>query len=123
MNDIQRRKSGAEDLSLKFVLTVFQAVWTLELGEFGEVIVEASGKPPIFITFGWSLGMIMSFSVLFTEDQVPQERPGQRPEHQECSERSASSKIQKLYDRSRYTSLVSPSHGTKKEAKSKPVVK
>ena len=95
MNDIQRRKSGAEDLSLKFVLTAFQAVWTLELGEFGEVISEASEKPPTFITFGWSLGMIMSFSVLFTGDQVPQERPGWGPEHQECSERSASSKFQK----------------------------
>ena len=44
MNDIQRRKSGAEDLSLKFVLTVFQAVWTLEFGEVEEVNSEASGK-------------------------------------------------------------------------------
>ena len=73
MNDIQRRKSGTEDLSLKFVLTVFQAVWTLEFGEFGEVISEASEQSPIFITFGWSLGMISSSSVLFTEDMVPQE--------------------------------------------------
>ena len=93
MNDIQRRKSGAEDLSLKFVLTVFQAVWTLEFGEFGELISEASGEPPGFITFGWSFGMIMSFSVLFTGDPVPQERPGRRREHQECPERPASPKI------------------------------
>ena len=57
MNDIQRRKSGTEDLSLKFVLTVFQAVWTLEFGEFGEVISEASEQSSIFITFGWSLGI------------------------------------------------------------------
>lgn len=95
MNDIQRRKSGAEDLSLKFVLTVFQAVWTLEFGEFGEVISEASAKPPVLITFGWSLGMIISFSVLFTGNQVPQDGPGWRLEHEECSERSASSKFQK----------------------------
>lgn len=73
MNDIQRRKSGTEDLSLKFVLTVFQAVWTLEFGEFGEVISEASEQSPIFITFGWSLGMIRSSSVLFTGDMVAQE--------------------------------------------------
>ena len=79
MNDIQRRKSGTEDLSLKFVLTVFQAVWTLELGEFGGVLSEVSRKSPIFITFGWSLGVIMLLSVLFTGDQVPQERPGRRP--------------------------------------------
>ena len=64
MNDIQRRKSGAEDLSLKFVLTVFQAVWTLEFGEVEELTSEASGKPPVLITFGWSLGMIMSSAVL-----------------------------------------------------------
>ena len=83
MNDIQRRKSGAEDLPLKFVLTVFQAVWTLVFGEAEEVISEASGKPPGLITFGWSLGMIMSFVVSINEDQVPQEMPGRRLGHQE----------------------------------------
>lgn len=83
MNDIQRRKSGAEDLSLKFVFTVFQAIWTLEFGEFGEVISEASEDPPVFIFFGWSLGTIMSLSVLFTGDQVPQDSSGRNSEHQE----------------------------------------
>ena len=67
MNDIQRRKSGAEDLSLKFVLTVFQAAWTFVFGEV-EVTSEASEKPPGLITFGWSLGTIMSLVVLINED-------------------------------------------------------
>lgn len=83
MNDIQRRKSGAEDLSLKFVLTVFQAVWTLEFGEVVEVLSDASVKPPVLLIFGWSFGMIMSFVVLIKGNQAPQEKPGPTPENQE----------------------------------------
>ena len=83
MNDHQRRKSGAEDLSLKFVLTVFQAVWTLEFGEVVEILSEASGKPPVLIAFGWSFGMIMSLVVFFKGNQAPQGKPGPTPENQE----------------------------------------